>query len=166
MEIRKLFDRLLSFFGRFLNKEAYDALAQFELYEINIHVLPLYIENMKENLDELIEHDRKRFAGIDDLFLWGILREFLKDRPSLPTQPVDRLKLHLLSYLMQYENLPFDGAKKRLHEAEMLVSQRRNQIWQEMVNRGGTAWRDKSTGHHLKASYKLAQTLVSRVQKE
>lgn len=162
LEEVELFNRLRSLFGNSLSKENYAALAQFEIHEVSTHVFPLYIRNVMDNLDELINQDCKRFDHVDHLFLWGMLREFLKDRPELLTKPVDRLQLHLLSYLLQHEKLPLDEAKKRVHSAKDSVAERRNQILQEFVNRGEAAWRDKSTDHHLRASYKLARTVVSR----
>lgn len=149
-------------FGRGMSKETLKTLADHEIYEVETYVLPLYFVNVQvATKDILLQDTLKIYTLSNGLFLWGVLREFIRLRPRLPTKPDARVFVHMLKFVMNHEEMSLDQARDRVHQIAD-AAKGRNPIWKAILQHGEEAWRDRSD-HHLKICYEITDALLKNL---
>lgn len=83
--------------------------------------------------------------SIEFQFLWGVFHEFVQEYPDLPTNGFDRIKLHLISRLMDAHGQSFEAARHYANSVERLYNEA-DELFDAMADAGKNAYRDGRPG--------------------
>jgi hypothetical protein len=64
------------------------------------------------------------YTDINQMFLWGLYSAFVTGRAPLPTEPYERIQVHLMNFLIQHDETTFLEARNRVVELEKIYSDR------------------------------------------
>ena len=93
----------------------------------------------------------KLMLSIELQFLWGVFRELVQEYPDLPTNGLDRVKLHLIMRLVDVHGYSFEAAR----DEAIGVGEQYNKadgIFDALASFGQKAFHDGHPGHLLKVA--------------
>lgn len=102
--------------------------------------------NLNQETDYKImrEADSARFTGINDLFLLGMLFEFIETRPALPVEPFTRVMTHLVFHYVTNDEMTLDGARNRIQILQHLYNSA-DSFLDDVIDLGRHAYRTHQT---------------------
>ena len=126
------------------------ATADLEMSQITEQVWPLYQANLRAYLSQIdlmqtiqLPYD---YRQINDMFLWGMIANFLSGRPRLPTDAHTRIVLYMMHYFANAEGQPFEEGRLRAIAAKDLF-EKTSPLFDTAVEAGAKAYQDGGDGH-------------------
>jgi hypothetical protein len=120
------------------------AAAAIEMAEIVTRAWPVYRANLDAFLAQI---DLLRtiqapydYRQINDMFLWGVVAEFLAGRPRLPTDAHSRIVIYLIWYFVNVDAQSLDEARARALAAQALF-ETTNPFFDGVIEAGAVAYR-------------------------
>jgi len=147
-----------------VNHPAFKSFVDLEMADFDQKVINLLSRNRLNAILEMDGFNGEDFVFTDDLFLWGIIQEFLKDRPLLPSGPSERLPIHYISFRMRYRDDDLNKARANLATIRSAVSDN-NTYFNHIIYRGEKAWTDDSD-QELAFCYRLTKAMLASPRKD
>lgn len=129
-------------------------LAEQELKEVEAVIGNVFDLNMTCFLREMAEKDlftdlillAYGYEAVNDMFLRGIILDFLESRPSLPTDIFSRASLHTITFFVKSQDMTWQDARQRVGRTEELRSQA-SDLYDTILERGRIAYREGGDRH-------------------
>jgi hypothetical protein len=122
-----------------------------ELKEVARAIKDVFYANMERFLKQLnsdrllgIVEGGYNYDDVNSMFLRGIISELVERSPPLPTEPFDRVAIHLLGHFMNAEEKTLDEAREKVLRTEALYNEA-NQLFDRVVEMGREAYRTSRT---------------------
>jgi hypothetical protein len=130
------------------------AAADVEMAELAARAWPIYRANLDAFLAQIdvlrtIEAPYG-YTQINDMFLWGVIAEFLAGRPRLPTDAYSRIVIYLIWYFVKSESQTLEEARTRALAAQDLF-EKTNPFFDGVIEAGAVAYREGGDRHLIGA---------------
>jgi hypothetical protein len=144
------------------------ARAQEELAEVGHVINDVFDKNLTVLMQEIAQADLladimvagSDYESVNDMFMRGVLLEFLSDRPPLPTEPVDRASLYAIGFFVKSHNMTLDNARERVHRT-LDLHNRASELYDWILERGRVAYREGGDRHLIACQAAAVGTALS-----